>query len=656
MGLIKRPNELTVKTTLSALIYGQPGMGKAQPLYCNILTPTGFKKLSDLSVGDEVMGHDGKVQKVLGIYPQGIRPVYRIMTNDSAITYCDEEHIWTVRSSTGNSRKAGFKNVTLKEMIAKGISCPLSPSRQSTTRKAIPRYEIPVAEAMDYPEKEYEVNPYILGVLIGDGSLTGNVAMFSNPDMDNQILEEVKMLLPSVYSIRKNEAPQCPQYSIVLRGNGEGYIQKIKRLGLNVHSGDKFIPSEYKLGSREQRLALLRGLMDTDGHANKNRVSFSTSSRILADDFVHLVLSLGGIAKAVGYPREDKGIEYRVTVNMSECPFTLERKAAQWKPVTPSRYIIDAEKIEDSECVCIKVSNEDELYITDDFIVTHNTTLALSAPNPVLFDYDGGIHRVNAAHRVPTVQITSWDETNQVLSSEEIKEFSTIVIDTAGKMLSFMDKAIMAANPKMKKADGTLSLQGYGVRKNMFINFVNQVTLMGKSVIFVAHEREEKVGDEKQIRPEIGGSAAGDLIKELDLVGYMEAIGKDRTISFDPCEKFYGKNTCNLPSRIKIPVIIDESGTVTGKNDFMTNIINTYKGYQTKQTELSSEYDAILDAIRDTVEQVTDVQSANSVREAIAGMTHIFDSKVRAGMLLNEKCKKLGLKFNKLSNKYEPAA
>lgn len=86
------------------------------------------------------------------------------------------------------------------------------------------------------------------------------------------------------------------------------------------------------------------------------------------------------------------------------------------------------------------------------------TTLALSAPNPVLFDYDGGIHRVNAAHRVPTVQITSWDETNQVLSSEEIKEFSTIVIDTAGKMLSFMDKAIMAANPKMKKADGTLSL------------------------------------------------------------------------------------------------------------------------------------------------------------------------------------------------------
>ena len=75
----------------------------------------------------------------------------------------------------------------------------------------------------------------------------------------------------------------------------------------------------------------------------------------------------------------------------------------------------------------------------------------------------------------------------------------------------------------------------------------------------------------------------------------MEAIGKDRTISFDPCEKFYGKNTCNLPARMKIPVIINEEGTVTGQNDFMTKIINTYQTYQTKQTELSSEYEDLME-------------------------------------------------------------
>lgn len=284
------------------------------------------------------------------------------------------------------------------------------------------------------------------------------------------------------------------------------------------------------------------------------------------------------------------------------------------------------------------------------------TTLACSAPNPVLFDYDGGIHRVNAAHRVPTVQITSWEETDQVLKSEEIKDFATIVIDTAGKMLSFMDKYIMATNPKMRKADGTLSLQGYGVRKQMFINFVNQVSLMGKSVLFVAHEREEKVGDEKQIRPEIGGSSAGDLIKELDLVGYMEAIGKDRTISFDPCEKFYGKNTCNLQSRIKIPVVINENGEIVGQNTFMSDIIGIYQKYQTKQTEKSSEYETLMEVIKENIEQVTDALSANDAAKRLMAFDHIFDSKIQAGMLLNEKCKKLGLKYNKLSNSYEPIA
>lgn len=284
------------------------------------------------------------------------------------------------------------------------------------------------------------------------------------------------------------------------------------------------------------------------------------------------------------------------------------------------------------------------------------TTLALSAPYPLLLDFDGGVHRVNAAHRVDTVQISKWEDVNEVLSSPEAIEYATYVIDTAGKMLSFMDVYIMQNNPKLRKSDGTLSLQGYGVRKNMFIDFVKRITIMGKSVIFVAHEREEKVGDEKQIRPEIGGSSAGDLIKELDLVGYIEAIGKKRTISFNPCEKFYGKNTCNLPERLEIPTIIDANGSPIGTNNFMSKIIDSYSTYQAKQTELSSEYEALMDVIKENIEMVTDVVSANEVAASIAKMQHIFDSKLRAGVMLNEKCKSLGLKFNKLSKQYESAA
>ena len=283
------------------------------------------------------------------------------------------------------------------------------------------------------------------------------------------------------------------------------------------------------------------------------------------------------------------------------------------------------------------------------------TTLALSAPNAVLFDYDGGVHRVNAAHRGATVEINSWDDTSAVLESEEIKEFDTIVIDTAGKMLDFMSADIIARS-KNKTPGRKLALNEYGERKAMFISFLKAVSMMGKNVVFVAHEREEKNGEEKQIRPEIGGSSAGVLIKELDLVGYMEAIGKEKTISFDPCEKFYGKNTCNLPSIIKVPVIIDANGNITGRNTFMSDIIAKYKEYQARQTELSGDYDALMDVIKENVEMVTDEVSANDAAERIAAFEHIFDSKVRAGMLLNEKCRKLGLRFNKLAKKYERAA
>ena len=285
------------------------------------------------------------------------------------------------------------------------------------------------------------------------------------------------------------------------------------------------------------------------------------------------------------------------------------------------------------------------------------TTLALSSPQPLLLDFDGGVHRVNAAHRVDTVQISKWEEVDEVLTSGEIAEYKTIVIDTAGKMLSFMDKYIMKNNPKMKKADGTLSLQGYGVRKNMFINFVNQVTLMGKSVIFVAHEREEKNGEDKQIRPEIGGSSAGDLIKELDLVGYMEAIGKDRTISFDPCEKFYGKNTCNLPSVMEVPTILDKNGNPTAKNDFITaKMINSYLGMLAAKKEAQEKYDKVIEEIKESIEFITDANSANEFASHINEFEHVGSSLMMARSLFAAKVKALGLVFNKETKIYSDAA
>ena len=285
------------------------------------------------------------------------------------------------------------------------------------------------------------------------------------------------------------------------------------------------------------------------------------------------------------------------------------------------------------------------------------STLALSTPNPVLFDFDGGIQRVNGAFQCPTLQVQNWNEVLQALQELETQsnDFKTIVIDTAGKMLDYMSTYIIQQDNRLGKRDGSLTLQGFGTRKIMFINFLKRVSMMGKHVIFVAHEREEKDGDIRIVRPEIGGSSAGDLIKELDLVGYMQAIGNKRTISWTPQEKFYAKNTCNLPPMQEIPIIIDAQGKIIGHNEFMSNIFDNYDNYLKQETNTRKEYDELISEIEGEVACISDAEQANSYVLSMKDKKQIWDSNAHAKSLITDRCKELGLKFNKNTKKYEAA-
>lgn len=286
------------------------------------------------------------------------------------------------------------------------------------------------------------------------------------------------------------------------------------------------------------------------------------------------------------------------------------------------------------------------------------STMALSAPNPVLFDFDGGVQRVNVAFQCPTLQVKSWEEALQAL--QELKDggvpCQTIVIDTVGKMLDFMSDYIMRNDSKMRMRDGSLSLKGYGARKVMFQNFLREVSLMGKHVVFVAHEREDKDGEVKIVRPEVGGSSAGDLMKELDLVGYIQAVGADRTVYWTPQEKFYAKNTCNLPAWQKIPVIVDDKGNVTQKNDTLQRVFGYYEANVKKIEETRSRYNELLEEITTAIEQITDEKGANEFAKAIASAEVIWDSKVRARELFKEKVEELHLKWNAKEKTYERAS
>lgn len=660
MSLIRKPYELTIQPKIKMLIYGQAGIGKAQPLFCGVLTPNGYKAMGDIQVGDTVLSVDGKTQKVEGVYPQGLRPVFKIATNDGAITFCDIDHIWTVRNSTGNSRKAGWRSMTLRQMIDKGIMCPLSPSAALRNRKPSPRFEIPVSSAVSYTTQDLPIDPYILGVLIGDGFLVGRVAMFSNPDTDSSIKDEVNRRLPDDFYLTKHDGT-CPQYCIVMKEQvkGRSFLKKIDNLGLCVHSSDKFIPDMYLHADIQQRLDLLRGLMDTDGTAHNNRISYSTTSEKLAQDMVVLVRSLGGIAKIHFYEREDEDkAEYRVSIRINNCPFLLKRKAEQWSESTISRYIVSAEYTGEFQTQCIKVSNPDELYITDGFIVTHNTTLALSAPSPLLFDFDGGINRVNYAFTKDTVQINSYQECLDVLNKEDLSPYETIVIDTGGKCLDKMAEYIIHNNPKMGKANGSLTLQGYGTRKIEFSALCKLIASKGKHVLFVAHRQTEKEGDDYRYVPLFGGSNYDSLVTDLDLVGYMEANGRKRTITFDPTSRNDGKNTCNMPDVMEVPTIVDEKGNPIGENDFITKkVIEPYINRLKERQKIGEEYQRLIEEIKEQIEVITDAASANDFISRIDKFNHIGSSKAMAARLLKQKADSLHLIFNKAEKIYEqPAA
>lgn len=284
------------------------------------------------------------------------------------------------------------------------------------------------------------------------------------------------------------------------------------------------------------------------------------------------------------------------------------------------------------------------------------STIACSAPAAVMFDFDGGVGRINGAHQVPTVQVASWEEALQALNEvKALNEFRTIVIDTVGKMLSYMEDYIKRTAPKKRKADGSLSLQGYGVRKQMFINFIKEANMMGKNVIFVAHEIEQKRGDETIIRPEVGGSSANDLIKELDLVGYMEMYGNKRTISFSPCEKYYAKNACNMPGIVEVPTILDDEGNPIGQNDFFQGVLDRYHDRLQSNIEQTAKFEELAQEIRLNAAAIENADEANKFVEWVKNLSHIYNTRAIAQTELSRRVKQLGLVYDKINKTYSDA-
>jgi len=356
------------------------GLGKMEPITSLIPTTEGFKLMGDLKIGDLIYGEDGKTHPITKIFEHKDKEIYLVKFSDGTQVECGLDHLWKVRTKNMVQRKQGWKTMSLKEMIESGLQYS-DEYRIKQGLKPRSKYEIPVSNAVEYEEKKYLIHPYILGACIGDGNLCSGSINISIPDNERETSERISLLLNEDMILKEDRSSSCPRYRIQhkIRQHENKFYTEIKRLGLNIVGIKKFIPDEYKFGSVEQRIDLLRGLMDTDGTIGKqNRITFSTNSELLAKDIAELVFSLGGVARVGKYIHKGKiNPEYQVRIQVKFNPFYLKRKAEKYHPTFLkycSKYIVSAEYVRNGDARCLMVDYSEHTYLTSkNYIVTHNT-------------------------------------------------------------------------------------------------------------------------------------------------------------------------------------------------------------------------------------------------------------------------------------------
>ena len=364
------------------VIAGRPSMGKAQPLDARVLTPGGWTTMEQLQFGDELASIDGTPSRVAGVYPQGERQVYRVAFSDGRSTECCAEHLWRV-----HYRDWDAPRVLPTAKLSTMLGC-----KRYRARLWIDAFGGEFGSSDALP-----IDPWLLGVLIGDGRLNGSSVLFSTAD--TEILEGVRQAVGQDFALRA-----AGGYDWRVIRNGGAHVRGVRGMAPNPiksalatlglwggRSEVKFIPPSYLNADRPSRMALLQGLLDTDGRAESwGSVRFATTSERLAEDVRMLVRSLGGQcsmrARQTTYRyREERRQGRRSWVCNIQCSdrgalFRLGRK--QGCTVTPQRHkrltFASIEPTRIAAVQCIAVTHPSRLYVTDEFLVTHNTAFALN--------------------------------------------------------------------------------------------------------------------------------------------------------------------------------------------------------------------------------------------------------------------------------------
>ncbi len=475
-------------------LYGEEKIGKAQPINTLIPTPEGIRPLGDIKVDGCVYNRFGNPVKVLGVYPQGYLDNYEVVLEDGRKTRCNDQHLWSCYTLKGN-----LETLTLREMIDQGIHSPNSKDL---------KYFIPMNEAVEYEKKSYMVDPYIVGAFLG------------------------------------NDAERASILSI----DDEELLYHIDEVCFSAHP--KRIPIEYKNGSIEQRYSLIQGLMDTNGKISEIdfAVKFTSVNLELVQDLQEVFYSLGYRCSI----KENKTTKkcYTLFIDISNQDKYKIFRFSHKKEIAFKAYDVFEERRcpkigikevnklpQQEEMMCIYVEDREHLYLTNDCIVTHNTTFAAQCEGSLILEFEKG---TNMLSNITSIPVPKWIELKAILKELELDEakemYKTIVFDTIGVAWEICTQYVIdqynsqnATAPNFKKAKGVGDLpfgQGYGLVDKEMGDMLRAISMLGYGVILIGHKQvktyQDTMGkDYEVITPNLNNRAKAIINAFVDIIAYV---------------------------------------------------------------------------------------------------------------------------------------
>lgn len=459
MGRFGKKNEIKIDPlAYNMVLLGEVKTGKEQPVSEPVLTEDGWKPMGEIEVGTKVYGEDGNLYNVTGVYPQGVKDVYEVTFRDGTKTRCGENHLWHVvtKKQRENNRKFNEDRhmiLTLKDIMKDYKS---ERTLNQSGGKYRYKYSIPINKPIKYVDKkELKINPYLLGLLLGDGGFT-NKSRITFTNAEEEILNQLKVHIKNLdLYVSERNCDNCVRLTICGSKEGNKLRSAIDYYGLTeCDSREKFIPEDYLYASIEDRAAILSGLLNTDGGVQGTRIDFSTYSKQLALGCAELARSLGFIANIKQYDRTDETstkkytyeIEYLVSVigedysllNLS----TKHKSKLKKKDIAYVKSITNIELIGKELSQCIMLDNPNHLYITNDFIVTHNTSTMkevcerVGGEDSYIFLELAGEAGADAINDIIYEDVNSWRELMDIIEdiednkSTDYPNLKAIVMDT----------------------------------------------------------------------------------------------------------------------------------------------------------------------------------------------------------------------------------